>query len=906
MSPAPSFGRPEIGTVTQPSATSTLRKASVSTTSSSASSSPPGRYSIDQSSQHSTRPDSSSSSEGDDGSSNSSHHVTSLSRPKRSLYAADSQQPASPGLPRLASNAASSSNGSNTTLPNFSRPSAPFMSHNETPARKASPLGPPPSDLQRHRPRQHSQGFFEPTLPTASLSEHASTMNNLTASQIAAQAAMQHQTSSAAHRHLRNRSQTTPSHETPPGSRKGSRTSPPPPPLSASHSQGPTHTTATNQRYQNGLAGNHALAATTAANVAFPRSPVLEQAPEKEPKHKGEKSKKKLFSKPKHIVISRDKDKDKDGEKKEKPLPSPNKMGFPGPSGLSRMVNASTASLNEPQTPSNSSMYNLSNTSAVTVVPADKHGEKEKDKDKHHKHHFLTRQKLKLKDKDEHFNLPLSSASSNSKPLDPNAPQSLYSFAPSSPGHVGASFGKTMTGLDLRHGARALREKKKEEKEKEKASAAAAMDIAGREQDQQDWLAAAANGAPPQPGASSVGSSSGGLYGGGDASLKDALQVFGLNNMTSDDAWDFLKVKLLVIFEGEDVRIAVEDLNKLVSIHVQRCVHKHMPSVIVEDLRELLQTGFASLNHSIHAVPDDRLVPHLVQIWLFVFGSILPFMQAVFLPLDLEFKGRGPVMSMREAKEFWGAPDGGASDTSIGDELDVRTIVLVSFRDNVILNRYETLKAIFSRLSLESINANVSSPTPNGGSGSGGRPSTAASLDPGFASYNSQSSTLLNAGTLGASYSSDGPGFSRSRATSNTSNPEQLLFQNQSFSPPKLHNPFHTGPADSSHLITETVGRMLQCISVLTSVQSGDQAQEQIELLSKALKHNWLGRGRTGRDRRGFVGTRVRPVPPIRQESDADSMKTIGKDDSSTIRGGGKWEASIRNSIPAGLGVGVR
>lgn len=784
------------------------------------------------------------------------------------------------------------------------------MSHNDTPARKGSPLGPPPSDLQRHRPRQHSQGFFEPTLPTASLSEQASTMNNLTASQIAAQAAMQHQTSSA-NRHLRNRSQTTPSHDTPPSSRKGSRTSPPPPPLTTSQSQTQTQTGATNQRYQNGLAGNHALAATTAANVAFPRGPVPEQAPEKESKHKGEKSKKKLFSKPKHIALSRDKDKDKDGEKKEKPLPSPNKMGFPGPSGLSRMVNASTASLNEPQSSQNASMYNLSNTSAVTVVPADKQVsyEKEKDKDKekaHHKHHFLSRQKLKLKDKDDHFGLPLSSASSNSKPLDPHAPQSLYSFAPSSPGHMTTSFGKTMTGLDLRHGARALREKKKEEKEKEKASAAAAMDISNREPDQQDWLVTAANGGSSQPAAPPAGSSSGNLYGGGDAALKDALQVFGLNNMTPDDAWDFLKVKLLVIFEGEDVRIAVEDLNKLVSIHIQRCVQKHMPSVIVEDLRELLQTGFASLNQSIQAVPDDRLVPHLVQLWLFVFGTVLPFMQAVFLPLDLEFKGRGPVMSTREAREFWGAPDGGASDASIGDELDVRTIVLVSFRDNLILNRYEALKNIFSRLSLENINASVSSGTSSSGSGSGGRPSTAASLDPGFASYNSQSSTLLNAGTLGASYSSDGPGFSRSRATSNTSNPEQLLFQNQPFSPPKQHKAFQQGPSDSSHLITETVGRMLQCISVLTSIQSGDEAQEQIEVLSKALKHNWLGRGRTGRDRRGFVGTRVRPAPPVRQESDADSMRTIGKDDSNgTTRGGGKWEATIRNSMPVGVGVGV-
>ena len=64
-------------------------------------------------------------------------------------------------------------------------------------------------------------------------------------------------------------------------------------------------------------------------------------------------------------------------------------------------------------------------------------------------------------------------------------------------------------------------------------------------------------------------------------------------------------------------------------------------------------------------------------------------------------------------------------------------------------------------------------------------------------------------------------------------------------------------PPPDSEQVTETVGRMLQCISVLGSVQSGDNAQIKMEALAKELKLNWLGRGRTGRNRRGFVGTRV-------------------------------------------------
>ncbi len=165
----------------------------------------------------------------------------------------------------------------------------------------------------------------------------------------------------------------------------------------------------------------------------------------------------------------------------------------------------------------------------------------------------------------------------------------------------------------------------------------------------------------------------------------------------------------------------------------------------------------------------------------------------------------------------------------------MKKVVLISVRDTVVLPRYESLKTIFSRLSLESINAGVDS---GNHSPDGGRPGTAASLDPGIASFNSQGSTLLG-GSEGA----------RSRATSNTSAPELSSFR----------SPLPRPVLDSGQ-VTEMVGRMLQCVSVLASVQSGDDAQEKMESLSKELKLNWLGRGRTGRNRRGFVGTRVRPV----------------------------------------------
>ena len=768
----------------------------------------------------------------------------------------------SPMYPRSIKSPASEGNtgtstSTSTATHNYSRPGIVHAAQSTTSLIDRAHLG--------HRPRQRSQGYFEPSLSSMRNESLMSPPQHLTASQIAAQAAYQR-----GPEHMRRRSTTVPApvdNNAATPSIRGQPMSPPP------MSTQPSMTFKTNgMTYQQGRSTS-----AIAANAAFPTSPPLaspgfqethsqgtsgqasprlasatpELRLEKAPKEK-KGMKGFLSSKTKKIEV------DKPTDKKHQALPSPGKIGIGIGSShaLNRIVNQSTTSLlDSGPSSSNASIYSSANASTSTLVPGGPYAPQEKEK---HKHHFLTRTKNKLKDKDDHA-LPLSSVNSTSRPTNPNAPESLYNFAPSSP-LPGSGFPSSVTGLDLRHGGRGLREAKKN------AKAAAylgdTLDAGFRDArpsfstERSEWPSLA-NSLSNTPGAPTPGSSIPHT-----TEMLNLGSSFGLNGLSPDDAWPLLKARVLLIFEGEDPRPPVEDFNALVAVHIKRCIHKRSPILLIEDLNELLYTGFGSLDQTLRHIPDERLIPHLVEMWLVVFTTILPFLQAVFLPLDLEFRGTG-IMTANQASEFWGVmlPDemNTKSPTHknipILGELEVRRITLLMFRDIVILPRYDSLMAIFSRLSLENLNAGLESPSPIPDA----RPGTASSASEAFAGLTGSLSTTQSSAGYLESTSSSLPPSGRSRATSNTS---AGSFSSNPYSHPStLHPPqplptsLRQQPMDSAK-VTETVGRMLQCVSVLVSLQSGDDSQDKMARMSKELKYNWLGRGRTGRQRQGFVGPR--------------------------------------------------
>lgn len=718
-----------------------------------------------------------------------------------------------------------------------------------------------PSTLHKTDSRKHTatQGMFETSLPSMTnsnlshvgMSQHqAPPQAAMSASQIAAQAAvMSHQNTM----HSRQRSQTVPfPGESNDGPRRGSGSRMPtsPPTLSLTEASAPRDSGFGTHGGLN--ISTASSAATTAANVVFPRSghnspreanspqPALPMPPPipaayvDKPPSKSEKAKSKLFSRPVKMSAAK-------AEGKDKALPSPSKIG----SALSALQrgNFSTNSLVDS---SSQSLYSLTNSSSATIRPVDSANVEEKAKEK--RHHFLSRQKQKLKDE---YHLPLSSAASNSRPTDPSAPSSLYNF------HLPSSVGLSTSGF-----SKAKKDKKHGERSDSRLDNESSLN-----------LPSDLSGTVPFPSLSQQST----MY---DTSESARL---GLNIPSSlDEAWPYLKSLLLVVFQGEDLRLPVEDINRIVQMHIQYRIHKRSPSAMLDDLQELLAKGFSSLDHTLRQAPEERFIPTLVELWLFTFTSILPYLQAVFVPLELEVAGRGTILTYEQARDFWGSisatTDNSVKPTPATVTFDIRRLVLAAYRDIVILPRYETLKTIFSRLSLEFLpssfgNMAMSSPSDSAGMSTSPpeyfppliRPGTAMSHELSVGSYNSNSTTLFGDGGSAAS-------GGRSRAVSNVSYGSNGsgsahaagMMRPYTPSSAQVLSSVREQNVEDSKQVTDMVGRMLQCMSVLASLVGAGAGEAEAEgnrkmaELCRMLKLNWLGRGRTGRNRRGIVGGRVR------------------------------------------------
>ncbi|KAG0375880.1 hypothetical protein BGX24_008562 [Mortierella sp. AD032] len=192
----------------------------------------------------------------------------------------------------------------------------------------------------------------------------------------------------------------------------------------------------------------------------------------------------------------------------------------------------------------------------------------------------------------------------------------------------------------------------------------------------------------------------------------------------TEDVWQALCIKVLTLFNGQGLTGAIEDLNEL----VLRCLATRNAFTLCDEINELLKNGMLTLNAKLGDVPDEKLVSRLVEGWSFFFGTVLPYFEGVFLPLQIKLK---TLHAKNITRKVHGVASSAASHHSGNNSMvdiggsgggglvgasprcgladmdrhrddsepeNVRTMALAAFRDLVILPMVDRLGEVFAKL----------------------------------------------------------------------------------------------------------------------------------------------------------------------------------------------------------------
>jgi hypothetical protein len=94
------------------------------------------------------------------------------------------------------------------------------------------------------------------------------------------------------------------------------------------------------------------------------------------------------------------------------------------------------------------------------------------------------------------------------------------------------------------------------------------------------------------------------------------------------------------------------------------------PGAVLTEFRPLLSAGMATVRGKLQAVPEERFVARLVELWGFFFGTVLPYVHGIFEALRLDAAAVHALPWVDDA-------------TSPGAL--VRDTILIAFRDDVLL-----------------------------------------------------------------------------------------------------------------------------------------------------------------------------------------------------------------------------
>lgn len=177
-------------------------------------------------------------------------------------------------------------------------------------------------------------------------------------------------------------------------------------------------------------------------------------------------------------------------------------------------------------------------------------------------------------------------------------------------------------------------------------------------------------------------------------------------DLIADECYSLLSFLILPIFSKDALKVTIEDLNRLLQLYLSlrlqdshsvstpiktaNSAHWSSPSrsvPIFDEIRSLLNQGFNRFNRSfVNKFPPTLSTEQkVVKVWTIFRTSIFYYLEGLFLPLQLELQGLGVLLKPDNYQSVW------KDITSVSDlsTLFIKRLILISFRDHVIIPIYE-------------------------------------------------------------------------------------------------------------------------------------------------------------------------------------------------------------------------
>ncbi|KAJ3378513.1 hypothetical protein HDU84_007504 [Entophlyctis sp. JEL0112] len=166
------------------------------------------------------------------------------------------------------------------------------------------------------------------------------------------------------------------------------------------------------------------------------------------------------------------------------------------------------------------------------------------------------------------------------------------------------------------------------------------------------------------------------------ASIAQAPADFNMNMSVHSaasefSAWRELRSKVLPLFNGEGLRGSIEELNEAVSDWL---VEASARSANVRlDFIDLVTSGAVVLGKKMVILDEANLLPRLLDLWTFFHGTVVPYVDGVFVPL-------------KEMKDRVRSTDAAAT------AINVRALTLIAFRDQILWPLVPRIEVVLPRI----------------------------------------------------------------------------------------------------------------------------------------------------------------------------------------------------------------